>query len=444
MMTPGKSLAHLLAENPFISYTYSYPHKTAYRPFEPPIPLADLWANENRQALFLYFHVPFCEMRCGFCNLFTMVNHDTSLEQQYLAALRRQAERTRAALGDATFARLAIGGGTPTHLDVACLGALFDLAENTFGVDPHHIPVSVETSPLTATPEKLGLLRQRGVDRISIGVQSFIESEVSAIGRSQKNTTVDGALRNIRDSQFPTVNIDLIYGLPAQTVASWLESVRMALEYAPEELYLYPLYVRPLTGLDRFNLAPTDDIRLACYRAARDVLLSAGYTQVTMRMFRSPQAPVQEGPVYCVQDDGMVGLGCGARTYTRTHHYSSEYAVSKRGVQAILADYLSRPAEAFDSVQYGMALSSDEQRRRYVIKSLLEADGLNVSAYQRRFGGSVWQDLPQLADLLDLGLAVEADDTLRLTARGLERSDTIGPWLYSQQTWARMEAYELR
>ena len=113
---PVNRLERLLSESPYGSYTYSYPHKTAYRTFDPPIPLADLWSQEDRSALFLYFHIPFCEMRCGFCNLFTLVNTDDSLEKRYLEALRRQAEQTRIALGDAAFSRIAIGGGRPRIL----------------------------------------------------------------------------------------------------------------------------------------------------------------------------------------------------------------------------------------------------------------------------------------------------------------------------------------
>jgi oxygen-independent coproporphyrinogen III oxidase len=438
------SLSHLLGENPFMSYTYAYPHKTAYRVFDPPRRLSDLWAEENRQSLFLYFHVPFCEMRCGFCNLFTMVNNDARFEQQYLQAMVRHAERTRMALGDAQFSRMAIGGGTPTYLDVEGLTRLFDVAEQTFGVD--HVPISVETSPLTATREKLSLLRERGVNRISIGIQSFMEAEVNGIGRAQKNATVEKALRAIRDTHFDTLNLDLIYGLPGQTVESWSESIRIALSYSPEELYIYPLYVRPLTGLDRMGLTgdQDEDNRLACYRTAREMLLNTGYTQVTMRMFRAPHAPAQEGPVYCVQDDGMVGLGCGARSYTRTHHYSSEYAVSKRGVHAILADYIQQPIESFDFAAYGIELTVEEQQRRYVIKSILESDGLDVQAYHRRFGSKVWTDLPQLYELLELDLAEMHGSTLRLNAKGLEFSDTIGPWLYSAEMSVRMRAYELR
>jgi len=447
MAIATSSLQLLLQGTPFVSYTYSYPHKTAYRAFQQPIPFADLWAQERRDALFLYFHVPFCEMRCGFCNLFTMVNHESNMEMAYLDAVKREVERTRLALGDAHFARMAIGGGTPTYLSIDGLALLIDLAEQTMGAELQHIPVSVETSPLTAEPEKLALLRERGVNRISIGVQSFDEDEVRAVGRTQKASHVDQALKAIRHAKFPTLNIDLIYGLPGQTVESWLDSICAALAYAPEELYLYPLYARPLTGLDKMGLITDrafDDLRLACYHAAREILLAAGYTQVTMRMFRAPHASTVDGPVYCVQDDGMVSLGCGARSYTRTHHYSSEYAVSSRGVRAILADYMKRDSSDFDYAWYGIELNPDEQRRRYIIKSILEADGLNFNAYERRFGTDPWSDIPQLEELITWKLATVENDVLRLNETGLERSDTIGPWLYSDEIQARMESYNLQ
>lgn len=440
-------LAEMLHANPFVSYTYSYPHKTAYRVFDSPLSLENLWCQEDRSALFLYLHVPFCEMRCGFCNLFTLVNTEVSLEKRYLEALKRQAARTANVFGSATYSRFAIGGGTPTYLDVAGLEALFELSETIMGANIHDIPASVETSPLTAEPEKLHLLRSHGVDRISIGVQSFNETEVRAVGRAQKTASVEQALRNIRDAGFPTLNIDLIYGLPGQTVASWLDSIRAALAFQPEELYLYPLYVRPLTGISRTGLIPAateTDIRLDCYRAARDLLLDAGYTQITMRMFRASHAPATEGPVYCVQEDGMVGLGCGARSYTQTTHYSSEYAVGARGIRAILADYINKPASDFDLIRYGVSLNNEERRRRYVIKSILEAEGLEFAAYTHLFGTSVWDDLPELSDLVTLNLAAETSERLSLNTAGLEHSDTIGPWLYSTTVKAMMEAYELR
>jgi oxygen-independent coproporphyrinogen-3 oxidase len=436
-------LETLLGTSSYEGYAYAYPHKTAYRPLQPPISLRDAWAAERREALFLYLHVPFCEMRCGFCNLFTQTRPKAGLAEQYLDTLRRQAARVRAILGDVRFARFAIGGGTPTFLDVAGLAALCDLAETTMGADLQRIPGSVETSPATASADKLALLRARGVQRLSIGVQSFIETEVSAAGRPQKTATVEAALERIRAAGFPVLNIDLIYGLPGQTVASWLVSVRTALRFAPEELYLYPLYVRPLTGLGRSRRA-WDDLRPACYREARGLLHAAGYRQLSLRMFRASHAPQEEGPVYCCQEDGMVGLGCGARSYTRALHYATEYAVRASGIQEIIADYLARPDAAFDRADYGFRLDADEQRRRYLIQSLLSHEGLSFPAYGRRFGSEAFDDLPELAELEPLGLAVHRAEKLHLTDAGLECSDTIGPWLYSARVRDLMGDYSWR
>jgi oxygen-independent coproporphyrinogen-3 oxidase len=436
-------LSDLLCQTPYISYVYAYPHKTAYRPQTPPIPLREAWQTEERQALFLYFHIPFCVMRCGFCNLFTIAQPFPDRVIGYLAALRRQAGQTMAALGDAAFARMAIGGGTPTCLGLDELAGLFDLAETVFGVDLLHTPISVETSPATASDAKLRLLAARGVDRISIGIQSFVETEVRALGRSQTTAEALAALERIRSAGFPTLNIDLIYGIQGQTVRSWLETIRTALSFSPEELYLYPLYVRPLTGLGR-QATGWEDIRLACYRAAREHLLAAGYSQASMRLFRAPRAPQIEGPVYCCQEDGMVGMGCGARSYTRSLHYSAEYAVGKAGIQAILADYVSRSPEAFGQADYGFRLDVEDQHRRYVLKSLLRTDGLALDAFTARFGVDACQAVPRLGELVERGLAYRSDGLLRLTAEGLERSDAIGPWLYSARVRGLMDGYELR
>ncbi|HEY7428723.1 MAG TPA: STM4012 family radical SAM protein [Gemmataceae bacterium] len=431
----------LLDGSPYQGYSYAYPHKTAYRPFPRPLPLRELWAGERRDALFLYVHVPFCEMRCGFCNLFTQARPGTALMDDYLIALGRQVEQVRAALGDAAFARLAVGGGTPTALDVKGLAGLLDLAARLLGSSAGRIPASVETSPETAEFAKLVLLRQHGVTRISLGVQSFLEAETAAVGRPQKSAAVLSALDCIRAQGFPVLNIDLIYGLPGQTVASWLDSVQAALRFRPEELYLYPLYVRPLTGLGRSGRS-WDDHRLACYREARDLLRTEGYRQVSMRLFRAGHCPVEDGPVYCCQDDGMVGLGCGARSYTRSVHYSGPYAIRAQGVREIIADYIAQPTEAFAVADHGFRLDTDEQRRRYVLQSLLLVDGLSLPTYRGRFGTDARTDLPQLTELEPRGLARAAEDRLALTDAGLERSDAIGPWLYSPAVRALMEGYK--
>ncbi len=447
MTRAAEELETHLAGSPYQSYTYAYPHKLAYRALPTPRPLREVWAEEDRSALFLYIHIPFCEMRCGFCNLFTTVKPGDDQVSAYMEALGRQARVVREALGaGARFARFAVGGGTPSYLSAAQLRWMLDLVEGELGADLHAIPCSFEVSPETIDEEKLALLRSRGIDRVSMGVQSFIPEEVEAIYRRQDVARVEQVLGWMNAEGFPTVNVDLMYGLPGQTAATWAASLDAALRFTPAEVYLYPLYVRPLTRMGLSD-AEWDDQRLGLYRQGRDHLLAAGYRQVSMRMFRRIAAGEVEGPVYRCQEDGMVGLGCGARSYTRDLHYSSAYAVGPMKVKEIIHNYIATPDARFAEASWGFALDAQEQRRRYAILSLLSDEGLSLAQWADRFGGEDARGvLPELGALVAAELAAwDADGArVRLTPRGVERSDALGPWLYSAAVQARIQEAEVR
>jgi oxygen-independent coproporphyrinogen-3 oxidase len=440
-VTPEAAIQQAIEGTPYAQYVYGYPHKTAYRPLSPPRELSRLWAHEfesgalRPESLFLYVHVPFCEMRCGFCNLFTTVRPEQSVERGYLDALARQAKTVADALGPVSYARVAIGGGTPTWLSEAQLDELFALVCERMGADVKGVPCSVETSPQTATDERLAVLERYGVDRVSIGVQSFFDEEAKSMGRPQKRASVERALERIRARSFATLNIDLIYGASEQTVPSWIENIKLALRYRPEELYLYPLYVRPLTGLAK-SAREWDDHRVELYRAGRDYLCSHGYKQVSMRMFRRLDAPTINAPAYECQRDGMVGLGCGARSYTSSLHYSEEWAVGARSVRGILHAYIDRPEREFALARYGIELDEGERLRRAAILSLLSDEGLAE--------GPRADALTELSLLIERGLARREGARVVLTDAGLERADAVGPALFSPSVRGKMQAFSLR
>lgn len=423
------------------AYTYSYPHKTAYRPLSPR-PLEEVWADEARGSLYLYFHVPFCESRCGYCNLFSHARVSEQRLERYLDTLARQVDAVCSALTPLRFACVGFGGGTPTCLSPAQLERLFELAELRLGASLAELPVSLETSPATASAEHLALICQRGVDRLSIGVQSFQEQELTTLGRRQPADLSRAVLDRVRQLTFPILNIDLIYGVPGQTVESWLATIEEALTWRPEELYLYPLYVRPLTELSR-RARQSDELSLACYHAGLELLMARGYQQLSMRLFRHDMARPFAGPVYSCQEDGMVGLGCGARSYTRALHYSDEWAVGSSGVHQILDRWIASTREDLGLVRHGFQLDTDDRRRRYLLKSLLRVEGIDLQRYQELHGGALLDHLPELGQLQELGYAVLREGRLTLTARGLERSDTIGPWLYSRRVREAMAGYRL-
>ncbi|PYY30764.1 STM4012 family radical SAM protein [Paenibacillus illinoisensis] len=431
---------------PYRSYLYSYPHKMAYRELDPPLPLRRLWERENTDTYFLYMHIPFCAARCGFCNLFTLPDRRDDTHERYVDALERQAKQWAPLTSRRPYSRFAIGGGTPTLLNEVQLNRLFDIAENVMGLDPAHASISIETSPDTVTEEKLALLKERSVDRVSMGIQSFIEAEAAAIYRPQKPQEVERALEKLTRYDFPLLNLDLIYGLPGQTVESWLYSLERVLSYEPGEIFIYPLYTRENTIVKPEDIQRQGpDIRMELYTAARETLKSRGYIQYSMRRFakESSSHASKELLPYSCQEEGMVGLGCGARSYTSEVHYASKYGVSYKATQSIIADYVA--AERYDVADYGIVLSREEQKRRFILKALLHREGLTLDDYLQRFGSEVMTDYAWLSELLTEGMAVIEQENehqvLRLTEEGLGYSDAIGDWLISAEIREQMEGF---
>jgi len=426
----------LLNLSPYSGYLYAYPHKTAYRAFEKPIDLETVWAAERQDSLFLYAHIPFCEMRCGFCNLFTMTGAKDDAVKTYLAALEKEAQTVRSNLPNASFAEAAIGGGTPTFLQAAELAQLFKIISD---LTSPNTPISIETSPSRTTKDRLKVMSEHNVSRISIGIESFSDLHLRAMGRPARTSDAVTALDNIRTYSKAALNLDLIYGAYGQSAADFEFDVRQALKWQPEEIFLYPLYIRPLTGLAKKNddHVDWDEQRLSQYRAARDLLLEAGYTQYSMRRFLKHQMPQTN---YSCQEDGMIGLGAGARSYTNDIHYSSDYAVGRGAIRSIIEDY-SGQAD-FSKIRYGVQLLETEKRRRYVIKSILNKEGLDLARYQARFGSSALADLAELKTLTEANYLYQTATHLIPTRLGLERSDAVGPFLISSEIAETMQAYQ--
>ncbi len=250
-----RGLAAAIASNQYAGYAYAYPHKTSYRKLDPPVELGTAWADEDKSQLYLYVHLPFCEMRCGFCNLFTASQPSSELVEQTLKAISLQSRGVADAVAPQAIAQVAIGGGTPTYLNASELCRVLETLQRDWPVAIGSVPFSIEVSPATVDETKLSLLVAHGVRRISMGVQSFVERDLSSLGRPQDSQQVKKAIELIRISGVGIFNLDLIYGNHGQSEGDWLRTVEQGISYQPEEIFLYPLYVRDLTGLGRTGAA---------------------------------------------------------------------------------------------------------------------------------------------------------------------------------------------
>lgn len=427
-------------------YMYSYPHKTAYAPLARSVAAQYLATLAGKQTD-LYLHIPFCQSKCAYCNLFSVPCGDERVFRAYFAAMERQIQqldKLTGGLKKIRFRSLTLGGGTPTLLPVALLAEVLERIERHTGANPARVCSAIELSPTNAGPAMLDFLQKVGFQRLSIGVQSFDAKELKSLGRYQSIHLLHDALEGIAQRAFAGFNIDLIYGIPGQGPASWLDSLQQALSYAPSELFLYPLYARPCTALAGLRL--DEDSMLAMYRLARDVLLGKGYRQISMRRFIREASTAQEQNEKNTKNCGFehtLALGCGGRSYLGDLHLCQSFAAGTRQQQRILNDFITKNDFLAQNLS-GFLLNGDEHRRRYIIKNILHTSGVDQQHYQALFKARPEQDFLIIHQLIKQHLLEERDGRLCLSEQGLEQSDRIGPLFISDAVAARSAVFYAR
>ena len=195
-------------------------------------------------------HIPWCPTRCIYCDFNTYVDGEASLKTRYQAALLREIREAGAALGRPTLDTIFIGGGTPTTLPPAQLIELIETVKTTFDLRPA-AEVTVEANPGALSIEYLREIRQGGINRLSLGVQSFNDEELRFLSRLHDANTARCAVEQARAAGFANLSLDLIFNLPGQSLAQWQFNLGEALSLAPDHLSLYALIVEPGTPLHR-------------------------------------------------------------------------------------------------------------------------------------------------------------------------------------------------
>ena len=343
----------------------------------------------------LYLHIPFCQSKCGYCNLFSVTGQDRTAMDRYLDAVERQARQYKTLLASlgTQFSSVTIGGGTPLLLSVSQMERMFAILNDCFSFTSQRELV-IETAPNQTTEGKLQLLKKAGATRISMGIQSFSDEELGTLRRSHRADRARQALALLKSFDFPCVNVDFIYGIPGQTVQSLLSSLEEALTYDPNEIFLYPLYVKHGAKLKREpgeGMVLDPEAALAQYRAAASLLREKCFRQDSMRRFLRQKG--QRAYSECGFGTSLA-LGCGGRSYLGRLHFCTPYAITRAGCLAQLEEY--EAARDFTEISHGLLLSTEELKRRYVIRHLLIRPGLSlgdirsISAVRRRRTFRCW------------------------------------------------------
>ncbi|NTU43857.1 MAG: radical SAM family heme chaperone HemW, partial [Nitrospirales bacterium] len=237
----------------------------------------------------LYIHIPFCIRKCSYCDFYS-IPFDSSLADEYTRAICREMELRGGLAAD--LRTVYLGGGTPTMLSVKNLGDIMACIEKTFALAPG-AEVSIESNPRTITREKARALREAGIKRISIGVQSFRDRELLILGRSHNTEDALRAVEIAREAGFSDISLDLMYGIPGQGLSDWEESLSAVLALRPEHISTYELTPEggtPIAArLQRGDLIlPPEETVEEMYFRTIDALEGQGYRHYEISNFSLP------------------------------------------------------------------------------------------------------------------------------------------------------------
>lgn len=340
----------------------------------------------------LYFHFPFCDTLCYFCGCTMMVTRDRGRIAEYLRYLKKEIDMIAPLIGgNRRVTQIHWGGGTPTHLTPNELLDIGEYIKAKFTIDPD-VEMSVEIDPRELTQQHLGTLRHIGFNRMSMGVQDFDEQVQKAVNRIQPEEVSLQALKWAAALDYHSINLDLIYGLPFQTVRSFEETVRKVLHYSPDRIavfnYAHVPWMKKHQQLIHPEDLPTPEQKLDILKMTIELLSSHGYEYIGMDHFAKPTdelALAQKGKTLYRNFQGY-STKSGADLYgfgmSSISHFRNIYAQNEKTLQGYYA--------ALDAgklaTHVGYRMTEDDHIRKHVIMRLMCDLELSVPSVEHLFG----------------------------------------------------------
>jgi len=383
--------------------------------------------NDN---LSLYLHIPFCRHRCSYCDFNTYVSLQ-GLQGAYARALAMEI-RQAGAMGNngkkRPLSTIFFGGGTPSLMTIDELDLILTAVSNNFSLAPN-AEISMEANPGTVDAVYLAALRELGINRLSFGAQTAVSSELALLEREHDFADVQNAITQSRTAGFDNLSIDLIYGLPGQTMATWEQSLQAALDLDLEHISLYCLTIEAGTPMQRWlengRFSPPDpDLAADQYELATKLLSTTGLEQYEISNWAKPNRACQHNLTYW-RNQPYLGLGAGAHGSAGDVRY--EVVKQPRVYIRRMEESSASPFPLTAAVAKHHSVSREEAMSDTVITQLrLLQEGLDLPAFEARFGQPFAEVYPQqMAQLLEWGMLKIEGKWLRLTKNGRFLSNQV-------------------
>lgn len=377
--------------------------------------------------LSIYVHIPFCHKLCYFCGCNKMVTRQHHKVTKYLEALKQEIINRAPLFKNKIVTQMHWGGGTPTYLNDEEIGWLIDVLKDNFQF-ANNIEQSIEIDPREITPKTIDHLALVGFNRLSMGIQDFNQEIQTLINREQDENLIANLIKQARKRDFASISLDLIYGLPKQTVESFTDTLNKVIGLSPDRLSVFNYAHLPTRFAAQRKIKDADlpaaIEKLKILQNSIEQLTQAGYTFIGMDHFAKPTDELaiaqQQGILhrnfqgYTTHGDAdLLGLGVSAISML-----GDSYAQNQKDLQI----YQSEVQKKGNALWKGFTLNQDDKIRRDVIKQLICHFNLNKATienrYQIKFDDYFAEDLQLLAPLVKDGLVENKADSLIVSAKG--------------------------
>jgi oxygen-independent coproporphyrinogen-3 oxidase len=375
----------------YTSYPTAVEFNESFGPDEYRVRLAEA-SRRPGDPLSIYIHIPFCIRRCSYCGCHTIATRKRSVADSYLDHLEREIDLVAGLLGDRKGVKvLHLGGGTPTYLEPAQIERLFGALDRRFR-RMEGIEISSELDPRVTTDAHLRTLRSLGVNRVSLGVQDFDPGVQEAIGRLQSAEETVRTFRTAREEGFERINIDLVYGLPRQTLETMDRTLEGTISLRPDRVAVYGYahvpWMRPNQKAIDPALLPGPVERLRLFLRAGEAFVRAGYQQIGMDHFALPEDDLAAAARARRLGRNFMGytphsrlevLGLGISSIG---HIAGAYAQNTKK----LADYYRMVDAGIPPIERGYPCTADDDIRRHAIHGILCNFRLDFRDFEARAG----------------------------------------------------------
>lgn len=375
----------------------------------------------------IYIHIPFCTHQCPFC-AFSTVQYSRSLLDAYMVALKGEFRYLleQYNLNGRKLQSIYLGGGTPSLIPQKQLLEVLDLCRSVFQT-PDDLEVTLEATPESINPQKARALLRVGVNRLSLGAQSFSDKELKLLGRNHTADQSRRAVLTAREAGFTHISLDLIYALPAQSLDQWMFSVQEALAISPQHISFYGLTLEEGTPFYEFKESgrfcfPNEEEQSFMYTTAQELLAERNFDQYEISNFSKPGYQCRHNLIYW-SDGDYLGLGASAHSHMNGRRFANCFDPQ---------EYIHRIGGNGTAVVEMEHLTSEKKAREALAFGLRRTAGSNLQETLNRYHVQLPQDFYQtLENLQSHGLLTFSSDTLKLTPKGLMVADELAATILS-------------